>query len=104
MKPEAYLGPLADKAQFDRVMGFQAKKQGVQVLAGGGIKGDCGNFVEPTLLLNPDAKSTVYTQEIFGPVLAIKTFITEEECIEMANDTTYSLGAALYTSDVKCCE
>ena len=102
MKPETYLGPLADKAQFDRVMGFleQGRKDGAEVLAGGGRKGDKGNFVEPTLLLNPDAKSTVYTEEIFGPVLTIKTFKTEEEGIEMANDTTYGLGAAVFTMDV----
>ena len=102
MKPETFLGPLADKKQFDSVMAFleQGRKDGVEVISGGGRKGDKGNFVEPTLLLNPSATSTVYTQEIFGPVLAIKTFKTEEEGIEMANDTTYGLGAALYTSDV----
>ena len=102
MKPETFLGPLADKAQFDRVMSFleQGKKDGVEVIVGGGRKGDSGNFVEPTLLLNPSKTSKVYTDEIFGPVLAIKTFKTEDEAIEMANDTTYGLGAALYTSDV----
>lgn len=102
LKAETFLGPLADKKQFESVMGFleQGRKEGVEVLAGGGRKGDKGNFVEPTLLLNPSSKSKVYTDEIFGPVLAIKTFKTEEEAIEMANHTTYGLGATLYTSDV----
>jgi aldehyde dehydrogenase (NAD+) len=60
---ETKFGPLADKKQFDRVMGFldDAKKQGIEVLTGGGRKGEKGTFVEPTVLLNPDLKSNVYT-------------------------------------------
>lgn len=87
-------GPLADKKQFDRVMGFlnDAKAGGVQVLTGGGRKGDKGTFVEPTVLLNPDLKAKVYTEEIFGPVIVVRTFKTEEEAVELANDTTYGLG------------
>jgi len=89
-----YLGPLADKAQFDRVMGFlnDAKKDSVEVLTGGVRKGEQGQFVEPTILMNPDTSSRVYTDEIFGPVVVVKTFDTEEEAIELANATTYGLG------------
>ena len=87
-------GPLADKKQFDRVMGFlsEGKAEGIQVLTGGARKGDKGTFVQPTVLLNPDVKSKVYTDEIFGPVITVRTFKTEEEAIELANDTTYGLG------------
>ncbi len=87
-------GPLADKKQFDRVMGFlnDGKAEGVQVLTGGGRLGQKGTFVEPTVFLNPDIKSRLYTDEIFGPVISVKTFKTEEEVIELANDTTYGLG------------
>lgn len=66
---ETKFGPLADKKQFDRVMGFldDAKKEGIEVLTGGGRKGDKGTFVQPTVLLNPDLKSKVYTGELmFG--------------------------------------
>jgi aldehyde dehydrogenase (NAD+) len=92
-----YLGPLADKAQFDRVMGFLegAKKDGIEVLTGGVRKGDSGSFVEPTILMNPDVTAKVYTDEIFGPVVVVKTFETEEEAIELANKTTYGLGGEL---------
>lgn len=76
------------------------KSSGAEVLTGGIRKGNKGCFIEPTIYLNPDAKSTIYTDEIFGPVLTIKTFKTEEEAIEMANDTTYGLAASIYTSDV----
>ena len=60
--------------------------------AGGQRKGDKGTFVQPTVILNPDVKSKVYTDEIFGPVISVKTFKTEEEALDMANDTTYGLG------------
>lgn len=96
------LGPLADKAQFDRVMSFleSGKSSGAEILTGGTRKGDKGCFIEPTIFLNPNANAEIYTNEIFGPVLSIKTFKTEEEAIEMANDTTYGLAASIYTSDV----
>jgi aldehyde dehydrogenase (NAD+) len=94
---ETAFGPLADKKQLDRVMGFlrDGKQEGVQVLVGGERMGDKGTFVQPTVLLNPDSKSKVYTDEIFGPVISIKTFKTEEEAIQMANDTTYGLGCEI---------
>ncbi|KAK7883718.1 hypothetical protein LTR67_011007 [Exophiala xenobiotica] len=95
-------GPLADKKQFERVMGFltDGKNEGIQVLTGGGRIGDKGTFVQPTVLLNPDVKSRVFTDEIFGPVIAVRTFKTEEEAIALANDTTYGLGSSLFTSDI----
>ena len=100
--PNTALGPLADKAQFDRVMNFleSGKTAGAEVLTGGTRKGDKGCFVEPTIFLNPDAKADIYTDEIFGPVLVLKTFKTEEEGIELANDTSYGLAASIYTADV----
>lgn len=102
LDPKTALGPLADQAQFDRVMGFleRGKKGGAQVLTGGVRKGEKGCYVEPTIFLNPDASAEIYTDEIFGPVLSIKTFKTEEEAIELANDTTYGLAASIYTTDV----
>src|SRR5436305_2242527 len=100
---QVYLGPLADKKQFDRVMGFleEGKKDHVEVLVGGVRKGEKGQFVEPTVLLNPDGKSKVYNEEIFGPVVVLRTFKTEEEAIEMANDTSYGLGCELQCFNVR---
>ncbi|OBT70099.1 hypothetical protein VE03_00639 [Pseudogymnoascus sp. 23342-1-I1] len=94
-----FLGPLADTAQRDRVMSFfeQARKDGVEFLAGG--KSD-GNYVEPTIMNNPPINSSVWRDEIFGPALAIRTFKTEEEAIELANDTTYGLAAYLFTKNI----
>ncbi|EMC99656.1 hypothetical protein BAUCODRAFT_30030 [Baudoinia panamericana UAMH 10762] len=99
---DTLFGPLADKKQFDRVMGFlsDGKNEGVQYLTGGARKGEKGTFVQPTIILNPDVKSKVYTDEIFGPVISVKTFKTEEEALALANDTTYGLGSTIYTSDI----
>ena len=86
------LGPLADKAQFDRVLSFiEAGKQGAQLLIGGVRKGEKGCFVEPTIFLNPAKDNCCYKDEIFGPVLLVNTFKTEEEVIALANNTTYGL-------------
>jgi aldehyde dehydrogenase (NAD+) len=96
---ETFLGPLADKAQTERVRAFfeQGKKDGVEFFAGGKID---GNFVEPTIMRNPPLDSSVWKEEIFGPVLGIKTFKTEEEAVRLANDTSYGLSACVYTSDI----
>lgn len=95
-------GPLADQKQFDRVMQFlkDGKAEGVEILTGGERLGDKGTFVQPTVLLNPDLKSKVYTDEIFGPVISVRTFTTEDEAIKLANDTEYGLGSTVYTSDI----
>lgn len=99
---ETAFGPLADKKQFDRVMHFlkDGKAEGIQVLTGGERLGSKGAFVQPTVLLNPSLKSKVYTDEIFGPVISVITFKTEEEAVKLANDTQYGLGSTVYTADI----
>lgn len=117
---ETAFGPLADQKQFERVMEFlqSARQEGVQTLVGGERKGEKGAFVQPTVFLNPDLNSKVYKEEIFGPVITVRTFKDEAEAIKLANDTTYGLGcksplipdfllprtyqtlATIYTSDI----
>ncbi|KAI5867538.1 aldehyde dehydrogenase [Durotheca rogersii] len=100
--PGTFLGPVADEAQFNRIMGFleQAAKQGIQLLTGGGRHGEQGYFVQPTILIDPPLDSVAYREEIFGPVLCVRRFHTEEEAVDLANDTTYGLAAAVYTADI----
>lgn len=88
-------GPLADKKHFDHVMSFveESKAEKIEVLAGGERVGEKGTFLQPTVLLNPDLKSKVYTEEIFGPVLCVRTFKDEADAIELANDTRFGLGS-----------
>jgi aldehyde dehydrogenase (NAD+) len=101
MDGKSFVGPLVDEKQFERVMGFIEKGKTEAELATGGEQiGDKGFFVQPTLFLKPGKEATIYREEIFGPVMMINTFKTEEEAIDMANDTEYGLYAAIYTSDV----
>ena len=87
------LGPLADRKQFDRVVEFlkQGKKD-AKLITGGDRKGGKGNFIEPTIFLDPPTNSKIYTDEIFGPVIVLKTFKTEDEAVELANKTNYGLA------------
>lgn len=89
------LGPLADKLQFDRVMSFiesGKSESGAELVTGGDKISGKGLFVQPTIFLNAKDNAKIYREEIFGPVLNIKTFETEEEAIKLANDTSYGLA------------
>ncbi|KAH7057380.1 aldehyde dehydrogenase [Macrophomina phaseolina] len=95
------IGPLADRGQYERVMSFiEAGKKEAELAAGGRRLGDKGYFVEPTLFVNPGLDASIYQQEIFGPVGTVRTFDTEEEAIQLANDTLFGLSATLYTASI----
>ncbi|KAF2811426.1 putative aldehyde dehydrogenase [Mytilinidion resinicola] len=94
-----FMGPLVDKAQFDRVTGYlEVGKKEAELITGGSQKGKNGFFIQPTIFLNPAEDARIYREEIFGPVITIKTFKTEEEVVRMANDTEYGLAAYIFTS------
>ncbi|KAF4304141.1 hypothetical protein GTA08_BOTSDO08028 [Botryosphaeria dothidea] len=101
LDPSTELGPVVDKGQFDRIMSYvEIGKQSATLLAGGVRKGAKGQFIEPTIFFNPQKSSRIIREEIFGPVLTIQTFKTEEEAIELANDSVYGLAANIYTNDL----
>ncbi|KAK4891092.1 hypothetical protein LTR27_010299 [Elasticomyces elasticus] len=101
MEMTTSLGPVVDKKQFDRIMGMiEDGKKTAKVVTGGSRKGDKGCFIEPTIFSEPANDSAILREEIFGPVLVVKTFKTEEEVVDLANDTTYGLSATLYTTDI----
>ncbi|KAJ4984532.1 aldehyde dehydrogenase [Stagonosporopsis vannaccii] len=96
--PNTFLGPLADKDQMKRVLDFvESGKLEAELLYGGERKGDKGAFVQPTIFLNPAKDARIYRDEIFGPVLSVLTFETEEEAVRLANDTSYGLSASIFT-------
>ncbi|KAL5603473.1 hypothetical protein FOVSG1_006223 [Fusarium oxysporum f. sp. vasinfectum] len=99
---KTFLGPMVDKAQLNRVTEYieGAKAEGIEVLAGGDRLPSSGQFMAPTLFLNPSLESRIYKEEIFGPVLVVRTFKTEEEVVELANDTPYGLSGIIFTSDI----
>jgi phenylacetaldehyde dehydrogenase len=98
------MGPVVSRAQFDRVTNYieQGRKDGVEVVTGGGRLGDTGYFVEPTILARTSPAMSVVQDEIFGPVLcAISIDDAAIEAIaRQANDTTYGLGANIWTRDI----
>ncbi|KAE8441370.1 hypothetical protein EG329_005473 [Mollisiaceae sp. DMI_Dod_QoI] len=94
-------GPMADEQHFNRVISYiDLGKKHAEPVFGGRRKGDKGFFIEPTLFVDPDKNGRVFNEEIFGPVLSLTTFKTEEEAINLANDTKTGLSATLYTSDL----
>jgi aldehyde dehydrogenase (NAD+) len=93
MSLETQHGPVVDQQQFQTVMKYiEEGKKSAQLLTGGVRIGEKGKFIAPTIFLEPSRDSRIWTEEIFGPVLTVKTFKTEEEAVEMANETEYGLA------------
>lgn len=101
LDPTTTHGPVVDKAQYERITSYiDIGKRDAQLVTGGSRKGDKGYAIQPTLFVNPKEGSRIWTEEIFGPVMAIKTFKTEEEAIELANDSSYGLASNIYTTSL----
>ncbi|RLN97619.1 hypothetical protein BBJ28_00006367 [Nothophytophthora sp. Chile5] len=95
-------GPLVSKMQQDKVLGYiQSAKEEGATLAGQATLPTTGKgyFVAPTILTNVTKDMRVWKEEIFGPVLSVMTYKTEEEAIALANDSEFGLAAAVFTSD-----
>ncbi len=99
------MGPLISEKMVKAMEGFvsDAVSKGAVVLYGGRRMGGRGFFYEPTLLRIEDGRADIRAlkEEVFGPVLPIVPFDTEEEAVELANSTPYGLQAAVFTSDYK---
>ncbi|MFC6066414.1 aldehyde dehydrogenase [Streptomyces ochraceiscleroticus] len=104
MDEETELGPLAFEGQRDKVAGYVdlGRGEGARVLTGGNATdgGLGGYFYEPTILVDVDNGMRVVREEIFGPVLAIMPFDTEDEVVRLANDTEYGLAAGVWTQNL----
>jgi phenylacetaldehyde dehydrogenase len=102
LDPTTQMGPLVSDEQFRRVTGFleSGKADGATALTGGGRFGDRGYFVEPTVLTNTRPDMKVVREEIFGPVVVAEKFSSLDEIAAEANDTTYGLGAGIWTKDI----
>ncbi|MEU1520194.1 aldehyde dehydrogenase [Streptomyces sp. NPDC005811] len=99
------LGPLAFADQRDKVAGYVdlGRSEGARVLTGGRPTdggGLGGYFYEPTILVDVDNDMRVVREEIFGPVLAVMPFDSEEEVVRLANDTDYGLAAGVWTTNL----
>jgi aldehyde dehydrogenase (NAD+) len=101
--PATAIGPLISEKQRDRVEGYIQKgvEEGARIVTGGGrpegLEG--GWFVQPTVFADVDNSMTIAQEEIFGPVLAVIPYDTEDDAIRIANDSVYGLAGSVWTTD-----
>jgi betaine-aldehyde dehydrogenase len=101
------MGPLVSRVQRDRVLAFieSGKKEGARLVCGGGLAEvpgfENGNFVQPTVFADVTDDMTIAREEIFGPVMSVLTFDSEDEVVQRANQTEFGLAAAVFTSDIQ---
>ncbi len=104
LNPDCKMGPLVDGHQLNTVNTYieQALAEGGKLLLGGINEYKSGNgfYAQPTIIEHNNNKMTFVQEEIFGPVLAMTEFETEEEVIILANDSKYGLGASIWTSNL----
>jgi betaine-aldehyde dehydrogenase len=103
LDPSTTLGPLTTRAQYDKVMSYIArgKADGLNLILGGdrpeGL--EAGWFIAPTIFGDVPVSSPLWREEIFGPVLCVRTFSSEEEAVALANDSDFGLVATVVTAD-----
>ena len=107
LDPSTKLGAVVSEAHMEKILSYiaLAKEEGGQILCGGhrlhpeGVEG--GFYVAPTVIEGLGPKCRTNQEEIFGPVVTLQPFDTEEEALALANDTAYGLAATLWTTDLK---
>ena len=104
--PKIAVGPMVSEKQYERVQSYIRKgvEEGAEILVGGeghpqGLEG--GYFVKPTVFINVKNNMTIAQEEIFGPVLCVIAYDSEDEAIQIANDSRYGLHAAVIGTDLQ---
>lgn len=103
---ESQMGPVVSEIQMNKVLDYIeiGKKEGATLLVGGNRIVDNGlengYFIEPTIFVDTKPDMRIVQEEIFGPVLVVQKFKTEEEALQLANDTKYGLAGAVFTNDI----
>ncbi len=104
LHPATNLGAVVDKAQYERVLTYiqKANNEGANLIAGGKTARESsgGYFIQPTIYEGVTSKMTIAQEEIFGPVLSVMDFSSEEEAIAIANNTIYGLANGVWTDNV----
>ncbi len=102
LDPDSFMGAIVDEAQHRRILDYirQGVEEGARLRTGGQAIDGPGLFIPPTVFDGVTPQMTIGREEIFGPVLAVFGFDTEEEAVAMANDTPYGLAAGLWSQDI----
>ncbi len=102
---DTMVGAQASDEQFQKIQKYIdiGVQEGAEVVAGGSVENidglENGYYIQPTILKGHN-KMRVFQEEIFGPVVSVQTFKTEEEAVQIANDTSFGLGAGVWTRDI----
>ena len=108
MEAGVLLGPIVSQGQYAKVLGAieRGKAEGARLVFGGKRPAgrDTGYFVEPTVFADVPLSSWIWREEIFGPVVCVNPFDTEEEAVRLANDSPYGLAGAVMSDDLDRCE
>jgi aldehyde dehydrogenase (NAD+) len=104
--PKIAVGPMVSQKQYERIQSYirQGIEEGAEVLVGGEGRPEglqAGYFVKPTVFVNVKNDMTIAREEIFGPVLSVIAYDTEDEAIAIANDSKYGLHAAVIGTDIQ---
>jgi acyl-CoA reductase-like NAD-dependent aldehyde dehydrogenase len=96
------MGPVISAEQQERVLGFveRAAAAKATVVTGGGSVGERGFFVAPTVVTDVAQDSEIVQNEVFGPVVTMQRFASDEEAVAMANDVRYGLAASVFSENV----
>lgn len=102
LEPSTHLGPLISAKHRERVLSYieSGRTEGAELVTGGGVFGEEGWFIEPTIFTGTNPEMKIVQDEIFGPVLSVMRFNGLEDVARLGNATTYGLGAGVYTSDI----
>ena len=106
MRTDTEIGPIATRPQFEKVLHYidLAKSEGAQCVLGGRVAAGAelggGQFVEPTIFTDVSSSMRIAQEEVFGPVLSIIGFDTEDDAVKIGNDVVYGLAAGVWTRDV----
>jgi betaine-aldehyde dehydrogenase len=108
MEEGVLLGPIVSQGQYAKVLGAieRGKAEGARLVFGGKRPAgrDTGYFLEPTVFADVPLSSWIWREEIFGPVVCVNPFDTEEEAVRLANDSPYGLAGAVMSDDLDRCE
>ncbi|WP_373190543.1 aldehyde dehydrogenase [Halomonas sp.] len=102
LDPQSFMGAIVDETQHRRILDYirQGVEEGARLRCGGEALEGKGLFIPPTVFDNVTPAMTIGREEVFGPVLAVFGFDSEEEAIELANDSVYGLAAGLWSQDI----